>query len=88
MNTGRDDGTWPIVGLLGAITDEVRKIYPGLSDEEALKLVAVAIELLDNRPEGVSLGEAFSDRMHQEIVPGEKNWASQARFAILNRRSA
>lgn len=87
MNTGPDDG-WPVIKLLGTITDEVRKIYPGLTDEEALKLATVAIELLDNRPEGVSLGEAFSDRMHAEIVPGERNWASQARLAILNRRDA
>lgn len=85
MNTGPDDG-WPVIKLLGTIADEVRKIYPGLSDEEALKLVTVAIELLDNRPEGASLGEAFSDRMHREIVPGRRNWASQARLAIMNRR--
>lgn len=87
MNTGPDDG-WPVIKLLGTITDEVRKIYPGLSDEEALKLVTVVIELLDNRPEGVSLGEAFSDRMHREIVPGQRNWAFQARLAIMNRRDA
>lgn len=87
MNTGPDDG-WPVIKLLGTVTDEVRKIYPGLSDEEALKLVTVVIELLDNRPEGVSLGEAFSDRMHREIVPGQRNWASQARLAIMNRRDA
>lgn len=85
MNTGPDDG-WPVIKLLGTITDEVRKIYPGLSDEEALKLVTVVIELLDNRPEGASLGEAFSDRMHREIMPGQRNWASQARLAIMNRR--
>lgn len=87
MNTGPDDG-WPVIKLLGTIVDEVRKTYPGLTDGEALKLVTVAIELLDNRPEGASLGEAFSDRMHAEIVPGERNWASQARLAILNRRDA
>jgi len=87
VNTGPDDG-WPVIKLLGTIADEVRKIYPGLSDGEALKLATVAIELLDNRPEGASLGEAFSDRMHAEILPGERNWASQARLAILNRRDA
>lgn len=87
MNTGPDDG-WPVIKLLGTVTDEVRKIYPGLTDEEALKLVTVAIELLDNRPEGASLGEAFSDRMYAEIVPGERNWASAARLAVLNRRNA
>lgn len=81
---GFDDG-WHLIELLGRISDEVKKVYPGLTTEEALEAVVEIADLLDNRPDGVSLGQAFVDRVHQGIVPGERNWASSVHLAVLNR---
>lgn len=86
MSTPAFSEGWHLVELIGKIRDEVKKVYPGLTSPEALEVVTVIADLLENRPDGVSLAEAFADRVQQEMRPGERNWASSVHLATFNRR--